>query len=110
MGIVAITQMAAGDGMADIIGRYCVLLVSTSVKNHSVVTKAVNSDYSTHGMIRLFGFYRQFGKRKWPFAPSKSLLGSLAFVLSGFFVSCALLALMNHTSKTFLFVINLAIT
>jgi hypothetical protein len=60
VGIVAVSQMAAGDGIADIFGR-------------------------------------RYGKTKWPFAPTKSLVGSTAFVVGGFVVSTALLALMNHT-------------
>ncbi len=54
IGIVAISQMAAGDGLADIVGR-------------------------------------KFGKRKWYFSPTKSVEGSIAFFISGFFCSYSLL-------------------
>ena len=43
--------------------------------------------------------FRQYGKRKWPFAPTKSIVGSAAFVVAGFLVSTALLALMNYTGN-----------
>lgn len=52
--IVAISQMAAGDGLADIIGR-------------------------------------KFGKTKWSFSPDKSLIGTFAFLVSGFLCSWSLL-------------------
>ena len=60
-GIVAIIQMAAGDGMADIVGR-------------------------------------RFGKNnKWFLNESKSYVGSAAFVVSAFTVTCAIMALYHAT-------------
>lgn len=40
---------------------------------------------------------RRFGTVKWPFAPNKSIAGSVGFVVAGFAVSVGLLALMNYT-------------
>ena len=59
-GIFVISQMAAGDGMADIIGR-------------------------------------RYGTIKWPFSESKSIAGTLGFVISAFLVSCGLLSLYTAT-------------
>ena len=59
-GVFVISQMAAGDGMADIIGR-------------------------------------RFGKVKWPFSKSKSIAGTIGFVVSAFLVSCGLLSLYTAT-------------
>jgi len=55
VGIIAVTQMAAGDGLADIVGR-------------------------------------KYGKNSpWPFMPSKSVVGTAAFVIGGFLASGAML-------------------
>ena len=59
-GVFVIAQMAAGDGMADIIGR-------------------------------------RYGKVKWPFSESKSIAGTLGFMVSAFIVSCGLLSLYTAT-------------
>ena len=61
-GIVAVSTMAAGDGMADIIGR-------------------------------------RFGKtNKWFFSESKSIAGSIAFCLSAFLVSMALILWLDFST------------
>merc|ERR1712151_273025 len=57
---VAVTQMAVGDGIADIYGR-------------------------------------PFGKTKWPFAKSKSVEGSMAFVLSAF-AACLVMIYVFHAA------------
>jgi len=69
VGIVAMSQMAAGDGFADIVGR-------------------------------------RFGTVKWPFAPNKSIAGSIGFVVAGFAVSVGLLALMNYTGVLLINVVD----
>lgn len=60
VGIVAICQMAAGDGLADIIGR-------------------------------------RWGASKWSFSQSKSIIGTIAFVLGGFLCSSLCLHWLNYT-------------
>jgi uncharacterized membrane protein YjjP (DUF1212 family) len=42
---------------------------------------------------------RKYGKTKWPFCPSKSIVGSVAFVLGGFAVTAALLWLLSATGE-----------
>lgn len=62
LGVIAISQMAAGDGIADIIGR-------------------------------------KYGKVKWSFAKSKSIVGSAAFVVGGFVCSLTVLSWLHYTGK-----------
>lgn len=47
------------------------------------------------GIYFSFG-HRRFGKIKWPFSESKSVVGSLAFVVSAFAVTSGLLMWLNY--------------
>lgn len=62
IGVVGITQMAAGDGFADIVGR-------------------------------------RYGKKKWAFAPDKSIAGTAGFVCAATVVTTALLMLFSATGN-----------
>ena len=59
-GVVGISQMAAGDGLADIVGR-------------------------------------RFGKVKWSFAPTKSIAGTVGFIIAAIIVTTALVLLYGAT-------------
>jgi len=70
---VAVSQMAVGDGIADIFGR-------------------------------------RFGKTKWPFAKTKSVEGSAAFVLAAFAASLGMVALFHAAGYTALTAVGVAPT
>ena len=61
-GVVGIAQMAAGDGLADIVGR-------------------------------------RYGKMKWSFAPSKSVAGTVGFIVAATIVTTMLLLLYGATGS-----------
>jgi dolichol kinase len=81
IGVVAVTQMAAGDGFADIVGR-----------------RWGKSNVESNGIDK--GSDRWIGKSiqgKWSFNPDKSYAGSAGFVVAAFVVTSLILALFSHT-------------
>jgi farnesol kinase len=57
------------------------------------------------GLADIIG--RRYGSKKWPFATTKSYIGSLAFVISSFIATIGILAWYNYTGVLSFDVMNL---
>jgi len=76
-----------------------VLFIATGGGFRSVVASTALCQMAVgDGLADIFG--RRYGRSKWPFAPSKSYVGSAAFALSSFFASLGFVLLFNISGYT----------
>ena len=80
--------MAAGDGIADIIGRHVFDDSLLKVDANPLLTEPLNWTPFKRD-------YRRFGTAKWPFSEKKSYIGSAAFVVGAFVVCATLLSYLS---------------